>query len=449
MKNGMLSVFAIVLVDVLGMTIILPLLPLYATAFGADPLIIGLLAATYPLAQLVGAPVLGHLSDRYGRKPVLLFSQLGTLLGFLLLGFANSLWLLLISRLIDGLSGANLSTAQAVIADRTDEASRTRAMGLIGAAFGLGFTIGPLIAYSSLALTGDDYHAPAFIAAGCSLLSIILTWFLLQDKKENRKARTRFSLRVLLRPQIAALLVILCVQQIAFGGFEQLLSLFTLNRLGLNAASNAIVFLFVGILLVAEQGGMLRRMSHRWSDTKLIYLGLAALSLGLALIALTPALPVPWYSSTQVTQELHKAGSWMNGAPAPVSLPGSLSPGWFGLAWRLLALVPVTVGGGILRPTLNSLVTKRVEPYEIGAVLGICAGFVSASNAVGPVMGGALFQDVGSSAPFLVWGIGLALLLLLARQLLATGPTTQMTRATAKVRLPFLSSRKAEPEKQE
>ncbi|RPI29160.1 MAG: MFS transporter, partial [Chloroflexota bacterium] len=129
------------------MTIIIPLMPLYATAFGATPLIIGLLGAAYPAMQFIGAPILGRLSDRYGRKPVLLLSQAGTLVGFLLLGFSNALWLLFLSRLIDGISGGNISTAQAAIADSTTEKTRTQGLGLIGAAFGLGFIIGPVIAF--------------------------------------------------------------------------------------------------------------------------------------------------------------------------------------------------------------------------------------------------------------------------------------------------------------
>jgi MFS family permease len=131
-----LPIFVIVLVDLLGLTIIIPLLALYATTFGASPFVVGLLAGAYPLMQFIGAPILGRLSDRYGRRPVLIISQFGTLLGFLLLGFANSLLLLFISRIIDGISGANIATAQAAIADSTTEKTRTQGLGLIGAAFG-------------------------------------------------------------------------------------------------------------------------------------------------------------------------------------------------------------------------------------------------------------------------------------------------------------------------
>src|SRR6185369_6653532 len=155
----------------------IPLLPLYATAFGANALMIGVIGAAYPLMQLIGAPILGSLSDRYGRKPVLIFSQIGTFIGFLLLGLANAIPLLIISRLIDGISGANIVTAQAAITDSTTPQTRAQGLGLIGAAFGLGFVLGPAIAGIALALTGNDYRVPAYIAAGFSLVSIFLTIF--------------------------------------------------------------------------------------------------------------------------------------------------------------------------------------------------------------------------------------------------------------------------------
>ncbi|MEJ2349211.1 MAG: MFS transporter [Anaerolineales bacterium] len=176
-----LPVFIIVLIDLLGLTVIIPLMPLYATAFGADAFLVGVLGAAYPIMQFVGAPVLGGLSDRYGRKPILIISQIGTFIGFIILGFANGLWMLFLARIIDGISGANISTAQAVITDSTTEKNRTQGLGLMGAAFGIGFILGPVIAFISLSLSNNDYRVPAFVAAGFSLLSILLTWFWLEE----------------------------------------------------------------------------------------------------------------------------------------------------------------------------------------------------------------------------------------------------------------------------
>src|SRR5512138_484971 len=176
-----LPLLLIVLVDLIGLSIIVPLLPLFAARFGATPLVVGILQAAYPLMQFLGAPLLGRLSDRFGRKPVLLISQVGTLAGFVLLGIANALWLLFLSRIIDGLSGANISTAQAAIADRTNEKTRTQGLGLVGAAFGVGFVLGPIIAYFALIASGGDYRTVALTAAFFSLTSILLTTFWLNE----------------------------------------------------------------------------------------------------------------------------------------------------------------------------------------------------------------------------------------------------------------------------
>jgi MFS transporter, DHA1 family, tetracycline resistance protein len=431
-----LPVFVIVLIDLLGMTIIIPLLPLYATSFGASAFIIGGLGALYPAAQFIGAPFLGRLSDRYGRKPILLASQLGTFIGFIVLGLASSLPWLVIARLIDGLSGANISTAQAVITDSTTEKTRTQGLGLLGAAFGLGFVVGPIIAFISLAASGNNYHIPAYVAAGFSALSMALTWFWLPETLSpekrgtaSRKVELSFGAmwRALRHPQVGLLLVIIFVQQLAFGGFEQLLSLFTLNRLGLNASGNAVIFVFVGIVVVAVQGGFIGPWSRKLGDRKLAYVGLITLTLGLALTALTPAQPVPWYSKADLTTELTArsnqpahTNTYATGT-VPIALPADDHKGWLGLTWILVAMIPAAVGGGVLQPSLNSLITKRIEPHEIGGMLGMSAAFLSAANALAPLIGGALFQTLGSTAPFLTGAVVLGLLFVAAWQLIKPG----------------------------
>ena len=430
-----LPVFVIVLIDLLGLTIIIPLLPLYAASFGANALTIGFLGAAYPVMQFIGAPLLGRLSDRYGRKPVLLISQIGTLAGFLLLGFANTLWLVLTARLIDGISGANISTAQAVITDSTTEKNRTQGLGLIGAAFGLGFVIGPVIAFVSLALSGNNYRVPAFVAALFSLISILLTWLWLEESlpKEERhgeRPRTGFSLGAMLEalrhPQVGLLLVLMFSQQIAFGGFEQLLALFTLNRLGFNASANAIIFVFVGVIVVAVQGGLIGRWSRQFGDRRLVYFGLGALALGLILTALTPRQPLPGYSQAALQAELQSSGDFRTHEnpvtqDLAVALPPDQPSGWLGLGWILLAMVPAAIGGGVLQPGINSLITKRVERGEVGGMLGISAAFLSGANAIAPLIGGAIFQAWGSTAPFLLGGALMGLLLVFALRLIHPG----------------------------
>lgn len=441
----LLPIFVIVLIDLLGLTIIIPLLPIYAVSFGASPFVIGLLGATYPMMQFFGAPLLGRLSDRYGRKPVLVVSQIGTFLGFILLGLANGIPLLFVSRVIDGISGGNIATAQAAISDSTTPKTRTQGLGLIGAAFGLGFIIGPVIAFASLALSDNNYAVPAYAAAGFSFLSILLTvfWFeetLPAEQRGQAAQRPDFSFRslatALAHPTVGILLVLMFAQQLAFGGFEQLLALFTLTNLGLNASGNTIIFLFVGIIVVAVQGGFIGPWSRRFGDRRLIYGGLALLAVGLIFLGLTPQRPVPWYSEQALTEEL-SGGRVVPGETPPtediaVALPDETRNGWLGLAWMLAAMVPLAVGGGILQPAINSLITKRVETDEVGGMLGVSSSFLSAANALAPVIGGFLFQQIGPRAPFISGGILIALLFWLAMRRVQPGREEMMTGGLAR-----------------
>lgn len=411
-----LPVFVIILIDLMGLTIIVPLMSLYAASFGANALLIGFLGAAYPTAQVIGAPILGRLSDRFGRKPILLASQLGTFIGFILLGFANSLWMLFLARILDGLSGANVSTAQAVITDSTNEKTRTQGLGLVGAAFGLGFVVGPVISFISLSLGGNHYQVPAFVAAGFSLISILLTTFLL---KETHKPDTSLQLTskreiglsnflaALQKPLVGFLLAAMFFQQIAFGSFQQILSLFTLSRLGLNGSGNSIIYVFVGIVVVSVQGYFIGKWSRKFGEKWLIRFGLVMISAGLLLTALTPRVPPPWYSREKVTAELTGERNLAGEVTPTKSLqidppPAAATKGWLGLGWILLAMVPAAIGGGVLQPSINSLLTRNVAPVEIGGTLGISAALLSAANALAPVIGGALFGSVGPSTPFLV-----------------------------------------------
>lgn len=430
-----LPIFVIVLVDLLGLTIIIPLLPLYATAFGADAFTVGLMQATYPLMQLVGGPLLGSLSDRYGRKPVLIASQIGTFAGFILLGFANALPLVFLSRIIDGLTGGNIVVAQAAITDSTTEKTRTQGLGLIGAAFGLGFTLGPAIAGIALVASDNDYHVPAFLAAGFSLVSILLTTFWYHEtlpaerrgpKGEARPTGNVISSigRALRNPLIGGLLVLMFMQQFVFGGFESLLALFSLARLGMNASGNALLFLFVGVILVLVQGKFIGQWSRRYGERRLIYAGLGLLAAGLLVTAVTPPQPVPWYSRAEMLRELDqsRAAGTRVLEEVRVPLPDDTNPGWLGFAWIMAAMIPTTIGAAVLSPSINSLITKRINAAHIGGTLGVSASLVSAANAITPVIGGAVFQFMGSSAPFLLGAGLMALLLVAALRHIRPGP---------------------------
>ena len=178
--SPLLPIFLIVVVDILGFTIVLPLLPFYAERLGASPTVVGMLVAMYAVCQLVSGPILGQLSDRFGRRPVLLISQAGTLAGFVMMAFAGSLWLVFLARAIDGATAGNLSTAQAYISDVTKPEERARSFAIIGVAFGFGFLVGPGITAS---LAHYSYQAPLWAASALSLTSIVFTFFLLPRKE--------------------------------------------------------------------------------------------------------------------------------------------------------------------------------------------------------------------------------------------------------------------------
>ncbi len=417
-----LPIFIIILVDLLGLTIIIPLLPLYAAEFGAAPATIGLLSAAYPALQFFGAPVLGRLSDRFGRKPILIISQVGTLIGFLVLGFASSLWMLFLSRLIDGISGANIATAQAIITDSTTEKTRTQGLGLLGAAFGLGFIVGPLIAFVTLALSGNNFHVPAFVAAAFSAGSILLSVFMLEETHKTTGAAAKSEPILSLKgfanavryPGIGFLLALAFAQQIAFGGFEQLLSLFTLKRLGLDGSGNAVIFVIVGAVVVLVQGYFIGKWSRRFGDRFLIFLGLSTLAAGLLLMAFTPSQPPPWYNKADLTRQLNSQSTGAAVSPQAITIPEDTNKGLSGIGWLLLVMIPAGIGGGILQPSINSMITKRVSANERGGILGASTSMISAANVIAPLMGGVLFQ-ANSGLPFIVWGMIMGVLFLLAR----------------------------------
>jgi len=437
-----LPIFIIVLIDLMGLTIIIPLLPLYATALGASALVIGILSATYPISQLIGGPWLGSLSDRYGRRPILILSQIGTFIGFIVLGLANSLPMFFLARLIDGLTGGNIVVAQAAISDSTTEKTRTQGLGLIGAAFGLGFILGPSIAGMSLSITGGDYRVPAFIAAGFSLFSVLLTTFLFKEtlRKSSAhnisKARKPFFARLreaLNTPMIGVLLVLMFAQQVIFGGFEQLLSLFTLTRLGMNGAGNAALFIFVGFIIVMVQGKYIGPWSRQYGERKLIYVGLFLLTVGLIFTSLTPTVPAPWYSKADLLAEFARsssaAGDLGHALSNSTPLPDDRTRGWLGLVWMLVAMVPTSIGGAVLAPSINSLITKFSAAGNVGGMLGVSSALVSLANAITPIFGGALFQLLGSSAPFLLGGLMMGLLLIMALRHVA--PPPELSQASA------------------
>ena len=429
-------IFVLVFVDVLGLTIVLPLLHLYGARYGASPLEIGLVVAAFPLAQLIGVPMMGALSDRFGRKPLLLISQITTCLSFIMLGLANSLVLIIASRVLDGLFGANIATAQAALSDVTDETTRTQGLGLTGAAFGLGFIFGPLISLVSLEFT-DSLAIPAYIAAAYSLISILLTIFLFKETlPESQRGKASDNIvtpfvvaRILRNPAVNVLLLLMFAQQLIFFGFESLLGLFTLSRLGLLGQGNALIFLLVGIILVMVQGRFIGKWSRKYGERKLVFGALGLLATGLLLTAFTPEQGHPLYVRQIVENELRRQDVDSTEAiigEIEIELPDADNRGVGGFAWFLVAIIPISIGAGLIRPSLNSLITQRVGSNEYGRVLGTSSSLVSGANAIAPLLGGLIFQAYGNTAPFLLGGLLMALLTIISFILIQ--PTVQLVK---------------------
>ena len=374
------TIFAIVFVDLLGFSLILPLVPFYAKDFGASDTVVGLLVASYAAAQLIGAPILGRISDRVGRRPVLLISILGTAIGFVLLGIADQLWLLFVSRILDGLTGGNISVAQAYITDITDDKNRARGLGLIGAAFGLGFIIGPamggvLSGVGSSLTVGSlnwTYALPAFSAAIIAAINLIAVYFFLPEsltdekradiaKNPNRSFSFRNLREAFQRPQVGPLLHTRFFYSLAFAIFQTVFPLFDLKRLSLQASQTAFVLAYVGILVALVQGVAIGRLSARFQERQLILASTGLMSIALVAWALTPSVIV-----------------------------------------LLIVLIPLAISGGILSTVVNSALTKVVRVEEVGGILGLSAALESATRVLSPTLGGILLDLLGAWAPGIV-----------------------------------------------
>lgn len=366
-RRALTLLFVFVFIDVLGFSLILPLLPYYAATFGATAEVVGLLLGANALTQLLGAPVLGRLSDHYGRKPMLLLSLAGTVVGFLMLGLARSLTMLFASRIVDGFLGGNISLAQAYISDVTEGKERTKGFGLIGASFGLGFIFGP--ALGGTLAGGGNYALPALVAAGLSFLNLlgVLIWLPESLPREGRERQARepraaFSLRALWealsRPCVGPLLQTQLFYSLAFTIFETVFSLFALERLRLDARTTSFVLTYVGILVVLVQGVGIRLLVRRFTDKQMVFGGSALLALSLLAWAFSSSLEV-----------------------------------------LLVVLVPLALASGVLRVAINTALTRSVWPEEVGGTLGLSAALGSLTRVVAPTVGGFLLGRVGAPAP--------------------------------------------------
>jgi len=369
-RSPLLVIFITVFIDLVGFGIVIPVLPFYAegTKFGATPSQVGLLFASYSVMQFIFAPVLGRLSDKYGRRPVLLVSLMGTASGFLILGFANTLCLLFVGRIIDGISGGNISTAQAYIADVTTKEDRAKGMGLIGAAFGLGFVFGPAIGGI---LSRWGINVPFLFAGVLALLNAVLLFFVLPETvTRDHPARVSAAsgrgwnqlVAALRKPALASVMTIYFLGIVAFSIMTASFSLFMMFRLGYDAFHNGWIFAFVGVISAIVQGGLIGRLVKKFGEPLLVIVG--------ALLVAASLVLVPFV--TPLTR----------------------------IAVFLLIGAATSIGQALLAPSLSSLASKSTSAAQQGSVLGVMQSVASLARAVGPSLAAVLIYSAVAHVGF-------------------------------------------------
>ena len=404
-KGSLFTAFLVVLVDLLGFGIVLPLLPFYAQTFDASAVVVGLLYSVYSFAQLIFSPIWGSYSDRVGRRPIMMLSTFGAVLAYVIFGLAGSLWVLFLSRILAGVMGGNISTAQAYIADVTTEADRAKGMGLIGAAFGIGFAVGPALAslllHDSLAnsisslgwtqaaafITANKYSLPGFFAAGLSLVSFLLVVFKLPEPQKQVTGRTdkedtqeetsapnkRHSIftkafwqqiswqqkqagGAMLLPLLIGMFVLAFSQANLYSAFP----LFSKQELGLSADQVGVQFFFIGIIAVIVQGGLIRYLTKYFREESIFTTGVVLMLLGMFLI--------PWATTK------------------------------FELS---LFLIVMALGASLNLPTMQSLISKEAGVDNVGAIMGTSQGLSGLGRMLGPTWGGFWF-GIYFGLPFLI-----------------------------------------------
>lgn len=360
--SPLVVIFLTVFIDLLGFGIIIPLLPFYAESFGATGLTVGLLGTSFSLMQFVFAPIWGRWSDHIGRRPIILIGLIGSCLSYVALALADSLPLIFAARILGGIAGANIATAQAYIADVTTPENRAKGMGMIGAAFGLGFVFGPAIGG---ALSHFGASAPMWFAAALCLANCAAAWFLLPESRSHapsgvRMTRMEALRRALLKPQLIVILALYFIVTMAFSSFEATFALFSERRFGFTAATIGYLFAFIGAVLAIVQGVLVGRIVRRVGERRLVPIGIGTIGLGIAAVPFAGSVPV-----------------------------------------LMIALGALAVGMGLNSPSLSSMVSRLSDPRDQGGVLGLAQSLASLGRVVGPAWGGFLFDHYGMTVPYI------------------------------------------------
>jgi len=394
--SPLVIIFVTVFIDLIGFGIIIPLLPFYAESFGATALTVGLLSSSFSLMQFLFAPIWGRLSDRIGRRPIILLGLFGSFLSYLIFGLAQSLTVLFLARIAAGIAGANIPTAQAFIADTTTPENRAKGMGLVGAAFGLGFIFGPAIGGF---LSQWGYGVPAFFASALSLANFGAAFFLLPESRTEASRRADLAAaprgridalrRALTRPHLPTLLLVHFIVVAGFAGFEATFALFGERRFGFTATTIGYLFAFVGVVLAVVQGTLVGRAAGLLTERRVVPLALLVLAIGLAGIAFSDTVPM-----------------------------------------LTMASGTIAVGMGFNSPSLMSLISRLSSQDEQGGILGVSQSVASLARIIGPAWGGFTFDRYGITVPFVfaalvtLCAVGLSVVGLRRVQMVAAVPAS-------------------------
>ncbi len=381
----MLTLFLIVLVDLIGFGLYIPLLPFYAEHFNASPFMVGLTMATFSLTQFISAPFWGALSDSKGRRPVLMIGMAGSVISYIWLGFADSLWIIFAARALNGLMAGNISAAFAYMADVTTRENRAKGMGLIGAAFGLGFIAGPAIGgiLAGSDPAAADFQTPAFAAAGLSAVAFIMTVFFLKeslsDEARQRLAETPKTRRMaqlrdsMTHPIMGSLLILIFLSTFVFAGLESTFAMWSRRAYGWGPEQNGYLFAFIGVTSALIQGGLVGRLAKRFGEKNLVVQGAVSLAIGVLLIPFAVNLPI-----------------------------------------LLIAMLIAGYGFSVITPALNSLISLQASEDEQGGVLGVTRSVSTLARVAGPAWAGLLFSLLGKDWPYFGGALVMVLVVILA-----------------------------------
>lgn len=378
-KRALFLIFLTIFIDLVGFGLIIPALPTYAQEMQASEFTIGLLIASYSVMQFLFMPFWGRLSDSVGRKKILLISLTASFIGYLIWGLADSLWLLFLSRMIAGFGNANIAVAQAYVSDVTSLEDRAKGMGLVGAAFGLGFVVGPAIGAGVSAL-GGGLSVLGFVACGFSLLDLILTAiYLPEPEKRGDHGQNRygvgisFYLKTLQDEKLRVSLLIFLISTFAFANMEATLVLLTNEKFHFSNFDNMLMFLYIGILIVVVQGRLIHGLSRKFGEKKLISAGCTLLVAGLLLTPLTDSVYILY-----------------------------------------LALAILAFGSGINTPANQSLLSKMADEDVQGGVMGVGQSLSTMGRILGPAVGGFAFQTWGATSPYIIGAVAMVFCVVLS-----------------------------------